>query len=178
MKKILKIIQKIVLVVFVVLGGCFMYFVGVLWCGFYQEHKSFAIGMQNVEGARVNAERTAKQYEIAEVERQGTRYEEEGKYDLAIGQYKKALTMKVNNLEEWVLRCALADVYTKSNQDELALEEVNWIISQNPREQVKKEYLIRKQLLEKIIESKKRTNVPNLGQTALLFHRVPEIRGK
>lgn len=148
-------IRRTLLTCYIFFCSFVIYFVGGLWYGFYQEHRSFAIGMKNVEGARVNAERTAKIYAQGEIERQGSKYEKEGKYDLAIEQYKKALAMKVNNLDEWVIRCALADLYAKSDQHELALEEVNWIIAQNPREEVKNDYIIRRQLLEKLVDSKK-----------------------
>lgn len=168
MKKLLKIIRKGISITLIILGGCFMYFVAVLWYGFYQEHKSILIGMQNVEGAKVNAERTAKIHEIATIVKDGTKFDEEGKYDLAIEQYKKALNESRDNLDIWIARCALADSYTKSEQYELALEEINWIISQNPRKEVMDEYLIRKQLLEKLIEGKKAVNVTDLDHTAFL----------
>lgn len=166
----MKIIGKILQILgLLFIGLCLYVFIGFTYM-FYQESKSFAIGMKNVEGARINAERTAKIYESGSIVNFGTKLEEEGKYDLAIEQYKKALAMKVNNLEEWVIRCALADVYTKSDKHELALEEVDWIIAQNPRENVKNDYLIRKQLLEKLIESKKAVNVTNPDQTAFLLN--------
>lgn len=170
MKTIRRILQILGLLF---IGLCLYVFIGFTYM-FYQESKSFAIGMKNVEGARIIAERNAKIDEYNSVYSQAVKYEKEGKYDLAIEEYKKAFN---KGESEWMVRCGLADSYAKAGQHELALQEVDWIIVQNPREEVKNEYLIRKQLLEKLIEREKAVNVTNLDQTAFLLHRVTELKG-
>lgn len=139
--------------ILILFSGCFVYFAVILWCGFYQEHQSFEIGRRNVEGAKIIAERNARIHAVATIERQARKYEEEGKYDLAIEQYKKELD---THEEDWMAHCGLARLYEKSGQYELAIQEIDWIIAQNPRQQVKDEYIARKQKLEKLIEEKKK----------------------
>lgn len=137
--------------------------IGILFCGIliysfslafyvaYQERQSFKRGAQNIEGRRIIAERDARMDAFYDVYQKGSKYEKEGKYDLAIEQYKKALEM---NYDEWMAKCGLADAYEKSGQYELAIQEIDWIIAQNPRQQVKDEYITRKQKMEKLIEEK------------------------
>lgn len=147
-----KLIKRSILTMVILCGVCFVYFAGVLWYGFYQEYQSFEIGRRNVEGTRIIAERNAKIDAFTDIILLGSKYEKEGKYDLAIEQYKKALD---THHDDWMAHCGLADAYEKSGQYELAIQEIDWIIAQNPRQQVKDEYIARKQRLEKLIEENK-----------------------
>lgn len=147
-----KLIKKVILIMVILFGGCFVYFAGVLWYGFYQEHQSFEIGRRNIEGARIIAKRNAKIYEFATILDQGREYEKESKYGLAIEQYKKALATSEELDDERMARYGLARVYEKSGQYELAIEEIDWIIAQNPRQQVKDEYIARKQKIERLMK--------------------------
>lgn len=144
-----KLIRRLILTMVILFGGCFVYTFGILWYTFYQEHRSAEIGRRNVEGARIIAERDAKIDAFAMILDQASKYEKEGKYDLAIEQYKKALD---THHDDWMAHCGLARAYEKSGQYELAIEEIDWIIAQNPRQQVKDEYIARKQRLEKLIK--------------------------
>jgi tetratricopeptide (TPR) repeat protein len=143
-----KIIKKIFSITILLVTVWLIMALGVSFYIVYQKHETARLGRKNIEGAKINAERDAKLGEIAMMEEQGEKYEEEGKYDLAIEQYKKALNM---GGPAWVERALLADVYEKSGQYELAIQEIDWIIAQNPREEVKDEYIARKQKLEKLI---------------------------
>lgn len=151
-----KLIKRVMFTILILFGGCFVYTFGILWYGFYQEHQSFEIGRRNVEGARVIAERNAKIDYFHDILDQGIKYEEEGKYDLAVEQYKKALD---THHDDWMAHCGLARVYEKSGQYELAIQEIDWIVAQNPRQQVKDEYMAQKQRLEKVIEEGKSKQV-------------------
>lgn len=144
-----KIIKRTLITVAVLVGLYLIVALGVASYVVYQEHKTAEIGRKNIEGARVNAERRAKIYEVAEIEKLAYKYEEEGKYDLAIEHYKKELD---THEEDWMAHCGLARAYEKSSQYELAIQEIDWIIAQNPRQQVKDEYIARKQKIEKLMK--------------------------
>lgn len=146
-----KIIKRGLIIATVLAGLYLIITLGTAFYVVYQERKTAEIGRKNIEGARVNTERTAKIYEWGQMLRNGDIYEKEGKYDLAIEQYKKALDLGAN---KYVCKAALARAYEKSGKYELAIQEIDWIISQNLRQQVKDEYIARKQKIEKLIEEK------------------------
>lgn len=147
--------KRTILTVIVLVCSYLLYNIGLLYYMFYQEHKSTEIGRKNIEGARIIVERNAKIDEFGDILDQGKKHEDNGRYVLAIEQYKKALA---TGHDDWMARCGLARVYEKSGQYKLALTEINWIIAQNPRQQVKDEYIVRKQKLEKLIEQSKKEN--------------------
>jgi len=79
---------------------------------------------------------------------EGMRYAEQGKYDLAISEYKKAAELG----DKWVPKMRLAQLYEKTGQYKLALQELNWLISKNPREDVLNDLTERKQRIEKLTQ--------------------------
>ena len=146
-----KTIKRAILIVIILMLIPFLYKLGLLYYMFYQEHKTAEVGRNNIEGAMIIAERDAKISAIVMIEEKGTEYEKEGKYDLAIEQYKKALEM---GGPEWVERALLAGAYEKSGQYELAVQEINWLIPRIARQEVKDEYIARKQKLEELLKEK------------------------
>jgi tetratricopeptide (TPR) repeat protein len=143
-----KIIKRILLTIVTLVGIYLLVTLGTASYIVYQEHKTAEAGRKNIEGARISEERRSKIYNWGQILKNGDIYEKEGKYDLAIDQYRKALELGANKS---VCKAALARVYEKSNQYGLAIQEIDWIIAQNPREEVKDEYIARKQKLEKLI---------------------------
>jgi tetratricopeptide (TPR) repeat protein len=145
-----KIIKKIFFSFISLLGVWIVAVLGTAYYAVYQEHKTAEEGRKNIKGTKIKEEIISKIQEVGAIIKNGSKYEDEGKYDLAIEQYKKAMELGEND-DKALCRVLLADVYEKSGQYELAIQEIDWIIAQNPREEVKDEYIARKQKLEKLI---------------------------
>lgn len=75
-------------------------------------------------------------------------YEKEGKYDSAISEYKKAAELG----DKWVPKMRLSQLYEKTGQYQFALQELTWLISKNPREDVLSDLTERKQRIEKLTQ--------------------------
>ena len=82
---------------------------------------------------------------------EGMRYAEQGEYNLAISEYKRAAELG----GKWVPKMRLAQLYENTGQYKLALQELNWLISKNPREDVLNDLTERKQRIEKLTQDQK-----------------------
>lgn len=81
---------------------------------------------------------------------QGTHFYDKHEFNQAIEFYKKALkSSDLRHPTEWVARGLLGKCYEETKQYSLALDEINWQISQGPRKDVKEKLNIRKQNIEK-----------------------------
>lgn len=83
----------------------------------------------------------------------GKKYQTEGKYDLAIEEYKKAEELAEGGYKG-ISKRYLAEVYEKTGQYDLALKEIEWLISRGPREEVIKELNAWKSRIQKLKEAK------------------------
>ena len=77
-------------------------------------------------------------------------FEDAGQYDAAIQEYKIALGLAKTKGDEVVPRASLLDIYEKTRQHSLALEQLNTLIEINP--ELSKKYKDRKQKLEAALE--------------------------
>ncbi len=88
---------------------------------------------------------------------EGSRYYEQGKYDLAIATLNKVLELNPQPSEKGVIKSILGDAYEAKGDYQLALNEINWQIAHKPRHE-NPEYvdklLARKQNLEKLLTAK------------------------
>lgn len=153
-----KLIKRTTIIVIILILTPFLYKLGLLYYMFYQEHKSAEIGRKNLEGQEAMAEMKTKIHEFATIIRSGKQYEDEGRYNLSIEKYKMALEMAKEQDDIWMAHCGLARAYKKSGQYELAIKEIDWIIAQNPRQEVKDEYIVRKQRIEELLKKENPTN--------------------
>jgi tetratricopeptide (TPR) repeat protein len=81
-------------------------------------------------------------------------FEKEGKLDLAIMEYKKALEMVKGGGYEFMVREELSICYEKTKQYGLSLDELNWLIDKKPRPEVLNELLARKENLQGLLKKK------------------------
>ena len=72
-------------------------------------------------------------------------YAEKGEYDKAIELLNKALLMSKYSFQDWTGHKKLLNVYEKAGHYSEALKEINWLIAQNPRQDVIDELKQRKQ---------------------------------
>lgn len=139
---------------------------GILWFFYLKD-----ISYQLREGARVAREsfdpkteigkanliRKAQLAEINAYERLGNKYAYEGNYQNAIEEYKKALelTRKYNDgIGYGVIRSYLSQVYEYAGQYDLALQELNWLISRKPSKEGLDELIARRNSAEAALEGK------------------------
>ena len=79
-----------------------------------------------------------------------TKYYEEKKYDQSISELKKVLSSPdLRPTTEWVARAGLGDAYEANGEYNFALEEINWQITQGPRQDVLDELNARRKRLER-----------------------------
>ncbi len=77
-------------------------------------------------------------------------YEKEGKFDLAILEYKKALEMVNGGGYEGIIHGGLSNCYEKLGQYDLAIKEIDWLI--NAQVAGTPELLERKVCLQKLLQ--------------------------
>jgi len=87
-------------------------------------------------------------------------YEKAKDYKQAEIEYKKAIELAPEKIDETVPRAALADIYEATGQYEKAIEQLDWLIKGKPRKDVLDELLTRKQSLEKLL-AEQTANQPN-----------------
>ena len=84
--------------------------------------------------------------------RKGVAFEEAGELRSAIDEYKAALSLAKTKGDEAVPRVSLLDIYEKTGQHSLALEQLNTLIEINP--ELSKKYKSRKQKLEAALKKR------------------------
>lgn len=150
-----QIILVLSLVVAVLLIGAGIY----LYTAFVQMKKGSEAALRTfdptTEAGKVSIARRKEIQERVNQENIAWEYYQSGEYEKAIEEYKKVLAMSAHH--QWVPRYRLSEAYEKTGNYELALQEIEWLISQNPRQQVMDELMKRK---EKILQMITRTTTP------------------
>lgn len=82
-------------------------------------------------------------------------YAEKGEYNKAIELLHKALSMSNYSFQDWTGHKKLLNVYEKAGMYSEALQEIDWLIAQKPRQDVMGELNQRKQ---KILSLERKTN--------------------
>ena len=94
---------------------------------------------------RMEIEKRIEQENIAK------KFYETGDYESAIREYKKAAEM--SKYHQWVPRYRLSEVYEKAGHNDLAIQEIDWLLSQKPSRQVIDELNARKERLQSLPKS-------------------------
>jgi len=92
-----------------------------------------------------------------QVKRAGA-YEDAKNYEMAEIEYKKAIQLAPEKIDEWESRSGLARIYEATGQYELAIEQLDWLIKGKPRKDVIDKLLSRKQTLEKLLAEQTNAN--------------------
>jgi len=85
--------------------------------------------------------RTKEEYEHWD---RGDEYMKQGRYDLAISEY--TLVNKYGRME-WESRTLLSKAYEKAGQNDQALLQLDWLIARNPRGEILKGFVERRNAL-------------------------------
>jgi len=143
---------KIIIVVFTVMICIVLMFSGWFFYEFAKAFKDHNVAVKFPAHGTPAAEAYYKSVERIHTKNkyldEGMRYAGQGEYDLAISEYKKAAELG----DKWVPKMRLSQLYEKTGQYKLALQELNWLISKNPREDVLNELTERKQRIEKLTQ--------------------------
>jgi len=76
-------------------------------------------------------------------------YIEKSEYDHAINEYNEALKMNYN---QWMTHENLLEVYEKAGYHDLAIQEIEWLLSRKPSQQAVDEFISRKKKLEEALK--------------------------
>jgi tetratricopeptide (TPR) repeat protein len=109
--------------------------------------KRFTPGTAEYETYKRWNERS-KEYRIHE--NKAMEFENKGEYELAIGEYRKTLKSEYN---KWITHRHLLDLYEKAGHNDLAIQEIDWLLSQKPSRQVIDELNARKKRLQSLPKS-------------------------
>jgi tetratricopeptide (TPR) repeat protein len=131
-----------ILAILIALGGYLTYFFNELDKAKRGYVQSFD---PTTEIGRANIEMRRRIDEKMKHEIKGNAYFKQGKYELAVEEYKKAPN-------KWMSHYGLADTYEAMGRYEDAINEIDWLIAQNPRPDVIQELQERKERLEKLLE--------------------------
>ena len=143
----------------IIIASVILIFVGLLCWGFYEFAKMFEEHNRATQlpapgtPARERLDKTwARISEEGEQIDKAMKLEKEGKYDLAILEYKKALEMGMSESEA---RYGLSICYEKTGQYDLAIEQIDWFISKKPGEDAMKNLIQRKAHIQKLLQEQK-----------------------
>ena len=108
------------------------------------------VGMPR-DKAEVFRQRLTENQALKMAECMGNEFQKRGKFDKATEQFKRSIALSKNVFDAWHSRYALANIYEKTSQYNVAIEELNWLIA-NANEPAKKELLERKAHLEVLLK--------------------------
>jgi len=143
----MKINRQIILVLLIVVA-VFLIGAGIYsYIAFMQMKKGSEAALRTfdptTEAGKVSIARRKEMQERINQENIAWQYYQIGEYERAIEEYKKALEMSEHH--QWVSRYRLSEAYEKTGNHKVALQEIEWLISQNPRQQVMDELKKRKE---------------------------------
>jgi len=110
-------------------------------------------GKKEAEGvkAMMEAEGFKKINEWGDHLNKAGRYEETKNYNLAEGEYTKALQLSPNKTDEGAARIGLSRIYEVTDRYQLAIQQIDWLLSRDLRKDVLERLRLRKQKLEKLL---------------------------
>lgn len=136
----------------------------------YQMSEGSRIAIQSfdpsTEIGKANLERRKKTNDVYAYIQLARHFLDTKEYEKSIDCYQRAINLSNSygfqkyGFDEWVCRSGLVDAYAGSARYKEAIQELDWLIAQKPRQEVLKGFVDRKEVLLKKMQTKEQSTPP------------------